>query len=530
MEIKNNKTLKRQKNAHERMSPDRDIVRIKTEHRGIGKIKVALMLFVAVLWVVAILCLNVWFANILNAYLIIALVLDLLTCIYILNTDKTGQSKAVWIFLVLILFPFGYMLYFLSNDEFVYRSARKKYGKIFKASEQFMHDGSPAAGASGGVISDCDYLKKAGGVTPFTGTSAKYFPSGASGFDDMLERCSQAKKFIFIEYYIVADGVLLSRFLNVLEERAAAGVDVRIIRDDMGSGGKVSRKTKKRIAAAGIKMSTFNKLVPFYKISMNYRDHRKITVIDGETAYTGGINISDEYINEKRMYGYWKDNAVRIDGLAVDGFTLMFLRQWEYVTKKSFDYSPFLNLAKDSGGTSTFLPYSAGIEYEGWIARDVYANVISNAKEKLYIMTPYFVPDDTIMNLLIVKAMAGVDVRLVLPGIPDKRTVYLISLRNADKLTKYGVKVITAPEAFVHTKSVLTEYCAIIGSINFDVRSFYQQYECALYTDDKAVMEGLAADFNGVFAEGVQREYVQQKPKLSTRVLTALLQVISPLM
>ncbi|MCD7728917.1 MAG: phospholipase D-like domain-containing protein [Clostridia bacterium] len=530
MEIKNYGKIRRQTSAHMRKSPEGDIIHIKTEHIGTGKIKVMLMLFIAVLWLVALAFLNVWFVNIFNAYIIIALVLDIFTCIYILNTSKTGQSKAVWILLVLVLFPCGYILYFLSNDEFVYRGARKKYGKIFKDSEKFANNAEPPQTACDEVKRDCAYLKQSGGVSPYTHTSAKYFPSGASTFDDMLERCAQAKKFIFIEYYIIAEGVLLKRFIDVLEERAAAGVDVRIIRDDMGSGGRITRKMKKRIENAGIQMSTFNKLVPFYKISMNYRDHRKITVIDGETVYTGGINIADEYINEKRLYGYWKDNGVRLDGRAVDGFTLMFLRQWEYVTKKSFDYSPYLGLAKDEDSLSTFLPYSAGIEYEDWIARDVYANVISNAKQKIYIMTPYFVPDDTILNLLMVKAMSGVDVRIVLPGIPDKRTVYPVTLRNADKLTKYGVKVITAPDTFVHTKSVLTEYCAIVGSINFDVRSFYQQYECALYTDDKAVMDGLAADFESVFAEGVQREYVQQKQKLSQKIVTALLQVVSPLM
>ncbi|MCD8373444.1 MAG: phospholipase D-like domain-containing protein [Clostridia bacterium] len=530
MELQNNQKLKRQKSSHMRRSPEGDIVRIKTEHIGLGKAKVAIMLFCAVLWIVALALLHMWIVELFTVYLIIAIVLDILTVIYILNTDKTGQSKAVWTFLVLLFFPFGFLLYFLSNDEVWFKGARKKYNRIMKAAEKYSCGGEPGEDACEEVLSDCAYLKSAGGVTPFTHTSAKYFPSGASGFDDMLERCAEAKKFIFIEYYIIAEGVLLNRFVDVLEERAAAGVDVRIIRDDMGSGGRITRKMKKRIAAAGIKMSTFNKLVPFYKISMNYRDHRKITVIDGETAYTGGINIADEYINEKRLYGYWKDNAIRVDGRAVDGFTIMFLRQWEFVTKKSFDYSPYLGLYKETDGASTFLPYCTGLEYDDRIARDVYANVISNAKKKLYIMTPYFVPDDTILNLIMVKAKSGVDVRIVLPGVPDKRTVYPITLRNADKLTKYGVKVIIAPDTFVHTKSVLTEYCAIIGSINFDVRSFYQQYESALYTDDKTVMEGLEADFEDVFSEGVQREYVQRKQKLSERIATALLQIVSPLM
>ena len=584
------RTLRRANAAHMPRSPEGDIVRIKTERKGVGKMKGMLILFLALLQLCILATLHILVMSAFRSYLILSVILDVVTCFYILGSAKNGRSKAVWIMLVLVLFPVGFLIYFLSDENIFFRAPRKRYAKILASSRGLV------SGCSGGDMSEvtaqaCSYLKNVTGYVPYKNTSARYFSSGAQAFDDMLIMCAQAQKFIFVEYFIVAEGALLSRMLEVLEERAAAGVDVRIIYDDMGSSGRVSRKLKKSIRAAGIQLYAFNKLVPLYKIGMNYRDHRKITVIDGVTAYTGGINVADEYVNEKRMYGYWKDNAVRVDGDAAQGFTLMFLRQWEFVTRKKPDYKPFLypadgaprgdvvseeraaHMPEEQNGTdgaeedgkegvvedgiaaerstavfagaaktaqkaegdcgcggAVFLPFAAGLEYRDPVVRDVYANVIARANKKLYIMTPYFVPDETITDLLAGKALSGVDVRIVLPGVPDKKYVYLISLDNADKLTRSGVKVYTMSDAFVHTKSVLTENCAVIGSANFDLRSFFQQYENALYTDDAGVMAGLEGDFEKTFPECIQRRYVKTRPGFFRRLLTGLLQIFAPMM
>ena len=547
------RTLRRARAAHMPRSPEGDIVRIKTERKGVGKMKGMFILFLALLQLCILATLHVLVATAFLSYMITSVVLDVLTCFYILGSSKNGRSKAVWIMLVLVLFPVGFLIYFLSDENIFFRGPRKRYAKILASSRGLV------SGCSGGDMSEvtaqaCAYLKNVTGYVPYKNTTAQYFPSGAQAFDDMLIRCARAQEFIFIEYFIVAEGALLSRMLEVLEERAAAGVDVRIIYDDMGSSGRVSHKLKKSIRAAGIQLYAFNKLVPLYKIGMNYRDHRKITVIDGVTAYTGGINVADEYVNEKRMYGYWKDNAVRVDGDAAQGFTLMFLRQWEFVTRRKIDYKPYLCPAGDTSenitaldaaaeasrpqaesddcgcGGAVFLPFAAGLEYRDPVVRDVYANVIARANKKLYIMTPYFVPDETITDLLAGKALSGVDVRIVLPGVPDKGYVYLISLDNADKLTRSGVKVYTMSDAFVHTKSVLTENCAVIGSANFDLRSFFQQYENALYTDDAGIMAGLEGDFEDTFPECVQRRYIKTRPGFFKRLLTGLLQIFAPMM
>lgn len=543
MEIENRK-LKRQRDDHSSRikSPEGDIVRIRAERRGIGKMKALIMVALALAQVGIFAWLHLEFISAFSWYLGVSIALDIVTCLYVMSSAKNGRSKAVWIFLILVLFPIGYILFFISDENIFFAPSRRRYKRIIAATSSLPERGVEEATIPKGVQSLSRYLNKVGGFAAYRNTQAKYFPSGAQAFDDMIDRCAEAKKYIFIEYFIFAEGMLLSRFLNVLEERAAAGVDIRIIYDDLGSAGRVPRKVKKRIRTAGIKLYAFNRLVPLYKIGMNYRDHRKITVIDGETAYTGGINIADEYVNEKRLYGYWKDNAVRLDGDAVEGFVIMFLRQWEYVTKKTPAYAAFIPKAdcaeggakgdgeEDECSAPVFIPYAAGLEYAEPIARDVYVDMISAAREKLYIMTPYFVPDETITNLLAERALAGVDVRLVLPAVPDKPYVYLISLDNADKLMKSGVKVYTMSDSFVHTKSVLTENCAVIGSINIDLRSFFQQYENALLTDDPAIMEGLAADFEDTFRNSIQRNILTQKPRLLRRILTAVLQLFAPMM
>ncbi len=586
-----NRTLKRQHLSHlkrAQKSYGGDIVRIKTERKGMGKLKGMVILFIALLQLCLLAYLHTMVAVAFHSYLIFSVVLDIITCFYILGTSKNGRSKAVWIMIVLVLFPVGFLIYFVSDENIFFRASRKRYADIL-ASSAGMLTGCSSCGMRDSTARAASYIRTATGFVPYKNTRAEYFPSGASAFDDMLEKCASAEKFIFIEYFIVAEGRLFDRFFKVLSERAAAGVDVRIIYDDMGSSGRLAHKLKKQVRAAGIQLYAFNKLVPLYKIGMNYRDHRKITVIDGRIAYTGGINIADEYVNEKRLYGYWKDNGVRLEGDAVQGFTLMFLRQWEFVTKKSFDYSPFLYaeggkllspvssgdmcgaiekiaenvqvgagkttvvteakraadgelaepaesavpLAEEQGGRGrggVFIPYAAGLEYRDPVVRDIYAGVISQANKRLWIMTPYFVPDDTITNLLACKALSGVDVRIVLPGVPDKGFVYLISLDNADKLTKSGVKVYTMSDAFVHTKSVLTEKCAVIGSANFDLRSFFQQYENALYTDDKTVMDGLCGDFENTFPECVQRMYIKRRSGFFRSLVTAVLQIFAPMM
>ena len=381
------------------------------------------------------------------------------------------------------------------------------------------------------VERDCVYLNNAGGFNIYRETELEYFPSGASFFDDLLEKLAKAQKFIFLEYFIVSDGSLLNRFFDVISGCVSRGVDVRLIYDDMGSHKPLSHRAKVKFKKIGVKIVAFNRLVPIVSVALNYRDHRKIVVIDGQTAYTGGCNLADEYVNEKRLHGYWKDNGIRLDGRAVDGLTIIFLRQWEYLNKVREDYSVFLNKAESKDCNSVVVPYADGLDFELPIGKSVYENIISVSKERIYIMTPYFIVDDTITNILINKALSGVDIRIILPEIPDKSFVYGVTRNNAEKLMDYGVKVYVMKNAFVHSKVLITENCAVVGSINMDLRSFYQQFECAVYTDDKRFMSAVIADFENTFKDS---ELITEKNKLRKhalyRAFAGLMQVFAPFM
>lgn len=517
------------RNTVKARSNDTKVVKIRSEHNGIGVFKTLFVASLLVLQVAIYVLIYIYFIVLFRWFLIVSFVLSLITCIYVLSTDKNDQSKAVWIIFLLLGFSFGYIVYFLSDEHVFFGRAKKKYKKIFADSKKYLP--KTVVPESKSARNACTYLMNAGEFPAFSKTAIKYFPSGAQLFDDVLTRIESAQQFIFIEYFIISDGVLLERIMSILESKAKQGVIVRIIYDDMGCNGILSRKTKKRMARAGIKLCAFNRLLTYFSVALNFRDHRKMIIIDGKTAYTGGSNMADEYINEKRMHGYWKDTGLRMDGPAVDGFTLMFLRQWEYVSKHKTEYAPFLGHFEECDNSSIVVPYADGLDYKENIGKCNYASVIADAKDKLYIMTPYFIPDSTITELLVSKALSGVDVRIVLPGIPDKKLVYAVSRGNAERLIESGVKVYCMKNAFVHSKVMLNENCAVVGSINIDLRSFYQQFECAVLTDDKGVLYEVNADFETTFSDCEQiTEANAKRRSILNRIYVGALRLFSPLM
>ena len=260
-------------------------------------------------------------------------------------------------------------------------------------------------------------------------------------------------------------------------------------------------------------------------------DEFLLVVIDGKIAYTGGVNLADEYINEKKMYGYWKDSGIKIEGPCVDTFTLGFLRQWEFVSKKPQEYSTYLNKADDFVNSAIVIPYLDGLDYPHPIAKNTYVNMMSHANKKLFIMTPYFIPDETITDILKIKAESGVDVRIVLPEIPDKKLVYLVTRSNAEKLLPFGVKIYTMKNSFVHSKVVLTEYSAVVGSVNVDQRSFNQQFESAVYSTDSNLLDSINSDFEDIFANCNEITPKNQKRNsLLNRIFVGFFRIISPFM
>ena len=513
-------------------SSETRVVRVKTETSGLGALKTLIVMAIIFSQLAIFIYLYIELAIAFRWYIVFSFVVSVLTCIYILSSDKNSLSKAVWIIFVLIFFIFGYAIYIMSDERFFFKRAKKRYEAVFKEAEKYTEAQKyEDFSAKPSVINGARYLRAAGNFSTFKNTELEYFSSGSKFFDDVLQKLKSAREFVFMEFFIVSDGVLMKRFLDIISKKCAEGVEVRLIYDDMGSHKTFSRKIKKRLRALGVKLLAFNRLVPVFSIGLNYRDHRKIIVIDGKIAYTGGCNFADEYVNEKRLYGYWKDAGIRLTGDAVDGFTLIFERQWEFLSKTREDYSKFLNKSESAPKESIVVPYADGLDFSSPISKTAYENIISSAEERVYIMTPYFILEDTLTNLLINKALSGVDVRIILPGIPDKSFVYAVSKNNAEKLVKYGVKLYYMKNSFVHSKLVLTENAVIIGSINMDLRSFYQQFECAVFTNDERVMSDVHFDFLETFKDSrvVTKENVKPK-NLFKRIFTGVMQIFAPFM
>ncbi len=467
------------------------------------------------------------FAAMYPPFWFISMGFTLFAAIYVLVEERDAQSKVSWLILFALSFGAGYIVYILADKRVCYGIYRKRYAEIYGRTKAYS-GGFFTEGASPAVARDCEYIHNAGGYVPYTGTDVKYFSDARKLFDNLCARLEEAKEFVFLEYFIVAEGVLLERLIDVLSRKVAEGVEVRFLYDDVGSQGVLTSETKHRIRKAGIKFKVFEPLFSLFYFGLNYRDHRKIIVIDGKTGYVGGCNIADECTNQRRMEGLWKDAGLRLDGSAVDGLTITFLRQWEFSTRQRSDLSGYLYKAEKTANTSNVVPYAGGPEIEEPLCRGVYYNLVNAAQEKIYLMTPYLIPDTDMLAALTAKAKAGCDVRIVLPSVPDYGYIYRVTKFYAERLMAAGAKVYYMHGVFVHSKVMLTENAVTVGSVNMDMRAFYLEFDNGVYTDDKGVMGDVEADFEKVFAANDIQ--TPAKHNIFGHIATTVLRVVSPLM
>ncbi len=512
-------------------SKDTRIVRVRTEKRG-NPAKTIGIVFLIVLQVAIILTLYFMYLAALHWYLIVSFILSVLSVFHVFLSNKEGQTKALWIFILVIGYSIGFIIYILSQEKLFFGHMERQYSRIYERAKMYSTEYVEKGEHSAEVHRDVDYLKSAGNFDAYNDSAVTFLPSGSILFDDILDNLKTAKKFIFIEFYIVNDGVLLDRMKSILLQKLKEGVEVRLILDGIGARA-LSSETKKELAEADVKIRHFNRFIPYFTFALNLRDHRKIVIVDGRYAAIGGCNLSDEYINEKRMHGYWKDNGASITGPAVDGVTLTYLRQFEALSKKSKqpeDYSPYLGLYERTPSDSVVVPWADGKDYKRNIVKGLYTSIMTGAKEKLYIMTPYLVPDEETMSLLEDKALSGVDVRIILPAVPDKKYVYYVTIERARKLMKSGVKCYLMSMSFVHAKVVYSENAVSVGSANIDIRSYYNQFENGLYTDDPAFRAAVLKDFEKTFA--LSSDLAMKKDRFPRLNLFAanFLRFFSPLM
>ncbi|HEY8395585.1 MAG TPA: cardiolipin synthase, partial [Bacilli bacterium] len=354
---------------------------------------------------------------------------------------------------------------------------------------------------------------------------------GEKFFEALLSELKKAEKFIFLEYFILEEGYMWDKILAILEEKVKQGVDVRLLYDDFGNINRLKYNFKREMIKKGIKTINFNPYRPRLSMFINYRDHRKITVIDGNVGFVGGINLADEYINKKVLFGYWKDASLMLKGEAVWNLTYLFLEMWQTASSDTFDYEKYYpTQAYPSDGFVQ--PFGDGPHDNHQTIEMAYMQIINNAKRYVYISTPYLIIDNEIATALKLAALSGVDVRIMMPHIPDKKLVFLISRSYYPELMRAGVKIYEFLPGFLHSKMIIADdEVGIIGTANLDFRSFYLHFEvsCLLYKTT-SVLE-MRADALKCLEESklVTFEDLKKIP-IFKKILAAILKAFSPLM
>ena len=451
----------------------------------------------------------------------------------IVKNSKRLSSDLIWI-IIIMLFPLvGTLLFIILNKN-------RNNSKILKNINRNVKDGQKYLVQDKNIekeIQDKDlgqlrYISEFAGFPITKNNEVKYYPLGDDVYPVMLEELKKAEKFIFMEYFIINKGQMWQKILDILKEKVKQGVDVRVMYDDMGSVAMLPTSFPKELEKDGIKCVLFNKLSPFSGIIMNHRDHRKMTIIDGHTVFSGGINISDEYINLNSKHGHWKDNGIMIKGEAVWNFTVMFLEIWNAFRNEDKDYTKYKFEFKEQYKENGFVvPYGESPLDDEIIGEDIYLNIINQAKKYVYIYTPYLIIDTDVINSLILAARRGVDVRIIVPGIPDKKFVYDVTKSYFHTLIKGGVKIYTYTPGFVHSKVFISDdEVATVGTINMDYRSLYLHFECGIYMKDTNVIQDIKQDINNAIKVSHKVTVEEAKSKLITGMWQAILRIFAPLM
>lgn len=446
-------------------------------------------------------------------------VAEIFIILRLVSKNDRPSTKLGWIVLMLFVPVVGIPLYLWSSGGRPTRKLRNKLEiskkEIEAEFEEFYRTREPFIAQT---RSDalCQTLERFGYPVCFDGDIV-YYESGEKMFPAMLESLKKAKKYILIEYFIIASGKMWSEIFKILLERAAAGVQIRIIYDDFGCIMTLPPQYNKYLESMheNIRCMSFNKVAPIFSLRLNNRDHRKMLVVDGETAFTGGVNLADEYIAEKKRFGYWKDSGIKVTGSAVNTFVGTFFYVWNACRKDKESVKGYLLNKKAEAATGQRIqPYDDSPLDGVSMGETVYIDIIDRATKYVYVFTPYLILDDFTRFALCRAAMRGVDVRIVTPGIPDKKITYRLTRANYEILIKAGVKIYEYTPGFIHAKSmVCDDECAVVGTINLDYRSLYHHFENAVYFSGCEAVAAVKRDCEETFA--ISRLCAADYPKRS---------------
>ena len=462
-------------------------------------------------------------------------ILSVIVVLKLYSKHINSAMKMPWIMLILVFPVMGltlYLMFELLADPGIGKrisASRKKMGEkmvqengVFQRLEQ----------RSRSVANQFRYLHNQAGCPVYENTRTQYYAEGNDAFEAMKQDLEQAEKFIFMEYFIVEDRTSFRELQEILIRKHRQGVEVRLLYDDIGSVGYVNLAFAKRLNDAGIRCIPFNPALPVLNLFMNHRDHRKITVIDGKVGFTGGYNLADAYFDRERPYGKWKDTGLRLEGEAVRSLTATFLELWSATTREKGTFDRYLDITHRAEAEGFVQPFGDNPLGRERLAKNVYMNLIARAEKSVYFITPYLIIPDDMSSALRLAAKRGVDVRIITPGIPDKKTVYAVTRSYYAGLAEQGVRIFEYTPGFCHAKQCICDgEIALIGTSNLDYRSLYHHFENNVLLYGCEAVETIREDFDALFP---QCEEVTEKYRTGVRkiqwVWQCILRLFAPLM
>lgn len=465
---------------------------------------------------------------------------SILLFFFILKKDEASAYKMTWIIIVLLLPSVGGVIYLLFSKE--HRARRKivahvnEHALIAKLLDS--DENLPCANEIGcdRMNSLMQYVRTTSSYHSYQNTQTKYYTFGENMFEDMLAELEKAEKFIFLEFFIIYKSEMWNRLLEVLERKAANGIEVRVIIDDIGSQRLFTNAYIAKLRAKNIAVLRFNPLIPFLFVFMNNRDHRKILVVDGNVAFVGGLNIADEYINKNDRLGVWKDTGLRLKGDGVWSFTLMFIEMWDTfckVEERINDHERYRQPIDEDIITDGFiLPYGDSPLDHDRLGENIYVDILSQAKDYVYIFTPYLIISEKMIHALQMAAKRGVDVKIVTPGIPDKKIVFRLTRSYYHCLLEAGVKIYEYTPGFMHAKSFVSDdKTAVVGTINLDYRSLYLHFECAALLYNSSTIHEMRDDALEVISQSREICLEERRAvRFWNQLLDSFLHLFAPLM
>lgn len=464
-------------------------------------------------------------------------ILGAFVLLHLFNGRENPDFKLVWM-LPILLFPvFGAMLYLYIITQPGTKIIKRRMEKLAKETEKYIKQEESVKEQLNqedelmGHFSD--YMYHYNHCPIYDRTEAKYYPLGDDWFQDVLEELKKAEKFIFLEFFIVEEGAMWNSILEILKEKAKAGVEVRFLYDGMCALTLLPYFYPKLLREDGIRCKMFAPIRPLFSSHYNNRDHRKILVIDGKVAFTGGTNLADEYINQKERFGHWKDTAVMLKGKAVEKFTYLFLEMWNISEQKPENYeiyrSPQTDTVKQDG---YFIPYGVSPFGEERIGKRVYLDILNTAKKYVHIMTPYLILDYEMMMALVYAAKRGIDVKIIMPHIPDKEYAFCLAKTYYNELLEAGISIYEYTPGFVHAKIFVSDdEKAVVGTVNLDYRSLYHHFECGVMIYKNSEVDTIEDDYQTTLEKCqavTEKDYARQS--IWKRLVGKVLRIFAPLM